>query len=157
MATSTVPMMLSTLDGLFTSAFGEVQVLYGDSGREAERQNLVLSGNVDFQDESWAELGARSRREKYGLDGFLQCRDPGDNAQQSLEAAWILAASVENVLRQLMQPGDQTLFSAIAVTFPGQTVQIEDVEFKPKNGRSYPTDEGTAYQIDFMVDVTARI
>lgn len=157
-ATSTVPMMVALLVQQFQAAppLSNVQVLYGETG-EADRLNLSLSGRVTFQDETWGELGARSRREKYSIDGFVQARVPGASTQDALEAAWALVADVEAVLRQMMQPGDPTLSAACAATFPTATVQIENLEFKPKSGLQWPATEGVSYQVDFDIDVTARI
>ncbi len=162
MATSTVPVLMSTLVALFTAspAFADTQVLYGEQPATAQRENLCMSGRVTYPEEVWAELGARSRRERYGLDGFVQVRVPGATPQEALEDAWALCAGVETVLRQLMQPGDNTLYNATTAAFPDQTVQIENVEFRPKPGAAgspFPSDEGTGYQVDFDVWVTARI
>jgi len=154
---SSVPIMLSTLHVLFQSSFGDTQVLYGDSSKTAERQNLVLSGDVEWEDEGWLYIGSTQREERYSLDGFLQCRDPGDTAEQALEAAFALTAAVETLLRSLVQPNNQALAQALAAGFPGQSVYVVNIEFKPKAGRAFPADEGVAYQIDFGIAITARI
>jgi len=160
MATSTVPIVLSTLFEMFTEALGDVQVLYGDNGRDAERSNLVLTGDVEYTNEEWIGIGGQRREETYELDGFVQARSPAMSAQESLETAWDVMAAVETTLRGLVGPNDgtyPTLSEAVAAAFPGQTAQISDIGFRPKRGKGFPSPDGTDYQIDFVIEVTARI
>ncbi len=159
MATSTAPAMIAFLVGIFTTAFDVdgVQVLYGSNPRDAQRQNLCITGVVNYDEESWRNVGAFKRQEIYKIDGFISQRTPGASVQEQCEAAWALAALVEQQLRPLVGSGSGAVSTAIAAAFPDGSAQIKNIEFKPISGTPFFTDEGQVYQIDFAVQITAVI
>ena len=130
-APSTAPVVMATLVTalLAAPALGGVQVLYGDTAR-ADRENLILSGNLRWDDEKWAALGARSREEQYTIDGYCQVRRPGDSQQEALERCFVLVAVVESVLRTLVQPG-MGFSTALNTAFGSAKAQVVNLEFRP--------------------------
>lgn len=157
-APTTVPVVMATLfTALQTApALATVQVLYGDTAR-ADRENLILTGNVHWDDETWAALGGRSREEKYTIDGYCQVRNPGQTQQEALERCCALVATYESVLRTLVQPG-MGFSTALNTAFGTAKAQVTNLEFRPAKGLGFPVDsEGKAYQLDFETRITARI
>jgi len=156
-ATSTAPVVLATLVPALVAApaLTGVQTLYGDTA-QAERENLLVTGNITWNDEIWAALGARSREEQYVIDGYVQVRRPGDSQQAAHERAFVLLAAVESVLRGLIQPG-MGFSAALSTAFGVGKAQVVNVEFKPTKAMGFPGPEGMAAQVDFGVRVTARI
>ncbi len=157
-SSSTVPVVMATLLTALSTAPGlvDVQVLYGDTAR-ADRENLILTGNVHFSDEKWAALGGRSREEEYTIDGYCQVRSPGQTQQEALERCFVLVSTVESVLRELVQPG-MGFSAALNLAFGTAKAQVVNVEFRPAKGLGFPVDaEGKAYQLDFETRITARI
>jgi hypothetical protein len=157
-STSTAPVVMATLEDALAAEpeLAGVQVLYGDTAK-ADRENLIITGNIHWADESWAALGARSREETYTVDGYCQVRRPGDTQQAALERSFELVAVVENTLRQLVQPG-MGFSTALNAAFGAAKAQVTNVEFKPGKGVGFPNaNEGKAYQLDFEIRITARI
>lgn len=147
-------MVVSNLQGL--SAFDDIQVSYGDTGK-AERLNVIFTGNIEWSDESWADLGARSRQEQYELDGYVQVRTPGEVAQEALEGVVDLFSTVADEIRAMVQPG-MGFSVALNAAFGTAKAQVWNVEMVPKRSFVYDVnDEGKAAQIDFVIRVTARI
>ena len=104
-----------------------------------------------------SERGRFERQEIYKIDGFISQRTPGASVQEQCEAAWALAALVEQQLRPLVGSGSGAVSTAIAAAFPDGSAQIKNIEFKPISGTPFFTDEGQVYQIDFAVQITAVI
>jgi hypothetical protein len=157
-APSTAPVVMSTLFTALSGApaLADVQVLYGDTAR-ADRENLILTGNIHWDDEHWAALGGRSREELFTIDGYCQVRNPGQTQQEALERCFALLAIYESVLRTLVQPG-MGFSGALNTAFGTAKAQVVNVEFRPTKGLGFPVDqEGKAYQVDFETRITARI
>ena len=158
-ASSTAFVVIST----FVSALqaipelSDVQILYGDTAH-AERENLIIPGDIHWTDESWAALGARSREEQYTFDGYCQVRRPGDSQQDANERVGQLVAYVESTLRSMAANGGMGFSSALAQAFPApQKAQVTNVQFKPEKLLGWPSDEGERAQMSFLVQITARI
>jgi hypothetical protein len=150
-APSTAPLVVKQLVTNLQGAAGlaDVQVLYGDTA-QAERSNVIITGDVEWEDEVWAAEGGRKREETYLLDGYCQVRDPGHTQQEALEACFALVATIESTLRSMIQPG-------MGFSLGPTNGQVTNLEFRPKKGMGFPSGEGRAYQIDFHMRVTARI
>ncbi len=157
-SSSTAPVVVATVVSALQAnpALQDLQLLYGDTAN-ADRENLIITGNIDWPSEKWAALGGRSREEQYTIDCYIQVRNPGQSQQESLERSFVLLAIVESTLRELIQPG-MGFSVALNAAFGTAKAQVTDVEFQPGKGMGFPlSDQGRAYQLDFKIHISARI
>lgn len=157
-ATSTAPVVLATIIANLQAAneLVGVQVAYGDTAN-AERENVILTGNIVWDDETWADIGARSREEKYNLDGFVHVAKPGDSQQESTERVFAILAVLERNLRALLRTPDAGMTAALTAAYGAGAAQIVNLQIRPTKALGWAADEGQRYTIDFEIRVTARI
>jgi hypothetical protein len=157
-APSTAPIVVATLVQQLQSApaLANVQMLYGDTA-QAERENLMITGNIQWEEEVWATLSARGREEHYVVDGYCQVRTPGHSQQEALERTFELVGVVESTLRSMAANPGMGFSPALNAAFGLGKAQVFNLEFRPTKGMGFPAPEGRAYQLDFGLRVSARI
>lgn len=131
--------LVTMLEQATTIGVAGVQVTYGFAARDVEAESIVV-GNIDWDDEQFAALGARKRDEFYRVGIFVFVTKPGWSQKETTERGLALFAAIEAEL--------------IADPTIGGTVIV--AESDPRQVVELPTTEGTSVMIEGEVRVRAR-
>jgi hypothetical protein len=136
--------LVTALQALTVSsgALAGVQVTYGWPGQQPERLWLFL-GNIHWDGEDWAALGARHREENYTIDLLISCQNPGSSDQEMETLAFTYLGVVESYLRN--NP------------FQPATGQITALQIVPTECQTGPMPDGAEAMLTAKIKVSARI
>lgn len=124
------------------SSDSEVQVSFGDPGRDIKRICVFLS-DIDPEPQEWATLGALHKDETYVIDGWVMVTDPGMTERDASARTFEITELIETTLRT------RSNVSGLAGTY----------EISYRDGPSYgrPTTEGRVFGHNFSIRCKARI
>lgn len=150
---STIPKVRRVLTALVAGdpRFTNVQVSYGDPGKDTETECVAIGGVVDWQS-GWASIGARRRDESYGITVYVRVARGLDGQQEATERAFELYGFLELLFRELVTEGLNVHGLTEANGTGVQTLGID-----PVAAPELLLPDGRGQLIEAEVSITARI
>lgn len=121
-------------------ALAEVPITYGIDLRDIQRE-WVAVGKIEWSDDDWAAIGARSRDESYEIALYVNVQKPGGTQREAEARVIEILTTIESALR-----ANPTLDGLVRVA-----------GFVHRNALAYPYVDGQEAQAEAVIRVKARI
>lgn len=160
-ATSTAEVVLQSIMAQLraNSNLSGVQLLDQDIG-QPESENIVLTGNVKWEEDEWVDIGAQRRQETYTLDAFVSVRyveGPKGGVPECRKRCFFLAGEVERTVRDSIQQAAPQYSGPLSAAFGQNAAQVTNIGVVPVRGIGGAVGKtGHFYQLDLGVRVVAR-